>query len=970
VRDKETGELYYRDWATYQVRSYYDSSYGYVVPCSALYGFTDTSWGGTDLEGNVLPSGTQCVFTITAYGDGDYPTVYNEEAGRYITDVESIIPGENEPTFNGHAMDTTGDTLSFDVMVDTEAPTLVNNSVSIYEEDGHVYLTGTFQDDGSLASIEVAPVVSRSPKGRPEYSQTTYVQNDDFYVEYIYDADVQEYTFKADVTEYVHNDTTGYDFSMYDYTWTGAVYVFGGDYGGNDRGYAVQVKNGDDFNTENGLVLSQTSALLHPGSEFDLSVVNNTGSDADITRTSSNPEVATVDEFGRVVAVAPGQTTITVSNGTSSAVCIVAVEKEITEVLDFNLSVESFDGLKPEGSLVVKVTDLYPADVDLTSIRWEVSEDDETAQYYEGLINCAQYSTDGLQGEIYLNYSAYDQYDEGSEKIPGGSGTLTVTLNGVSRSMKLSWQDLYKTTSDEDLVSDLYGGEQAVFVTQGETATLVAKYNDTSAHAVSDVNLYTAQNYVNYAYDNATTAATGLVLDGPNYCGISSSWSGKLVNTEGYALPDHIRVFYRYDYGYEYELSNSWRTDYTYNASTGEITVNYTPANETCQLVIRADGVESAGNPAGALSGVTYVKPDGIYGPFTWTVASGNGELKEFENELNGGYTEKNGAYYTPSEPGASIITATSADGKYSVNFVVVSEAVKADTLTLDASSLTLEEGQSKKVTGTLTPTPSLEKDKELIWTSFNESVATVDQDGNITAVAPGYAFIKVATKADTTVQSYVLVEVTAKEVEEPDEPSDEPTKDPADDAFDCDGGTNCPSKAFTDVNNSLWYHEAVDYAITNKLMNGYDNGKFGPNDSLTRAQLVQILYNQAGKPAVTGTSTFSDVANGAWYTNAVLWASQNGIVNGYGTTFGPNDKITREQLAVILWRYAGKPAATQTSLNFSDAGKVSSWAKDAMLWATEVGIIQGNENGLNPGGNATRAEAATMVMRYLKLEK
>jgi hypothetical protein len=111
-------------------------------------------------------------------------------------------------------------------------------------------------------------------------------------------------------------------------------------------------------------------------------------------------------------------------------------------------------------------------------------------------------------------------------------------------------------------------------------------------------------------------------------------------------------------------------------------------------------------------------------------------------------------------------------------------------------------------------------------------------------------------------------------------------------------------------------------------------------------------------------------VANGAWYTNAVLWASQNGIVNGYGTTFGPNDKITREQLAVILWRYAGKPAATQTSLNFSDAGKVSSWAKDAMLWATEVGIIQGNENGLNPGGNATRAEAATMVMRYLKLEK
>lgn len=768
VKDKETGELYYRDYATYQFKTYYDSNYGMGIP-SSLYYFTGTDWDGTDLDGNVLPSGTQCVYSITAYGDGDYPTVYDEELGRYVTDVESIVPGENEPTFNGHAFDMTGNVISFDVMVDTEAPKLVNNAVTIYEEDGRTYLKGTFKDEGSIASIQVAPVVTRTYKegyGDPNYAESKVTLSDSFYTEYIYDKDIDRYTFIADVTEYAHNDTYAGESNYYDFTWTGDVYVYGGDYGGNDRAYAVRVED----NTEQGLLLSQTSALLHVGNSFDLSVIDNTGMDAPITRTSSNPEVATIDEYGHVEALSVGQTTITVTNGTYTAICIVAVEEYPTEVLDFNLSIASFSGMKPGGELIVKVVDLYPADVVLNEIRWEVSEDDETAEYYEGLITCAQYTTDGLQGEIYLNYSAYDQYNQGNAPIPAGSGTLTVTLNGVSRQMHIDWEDLYKTKDDEDLVSDAYAGEQTVYVKQGETATLIAKYNDTAAHNVLPVKLYSLKGAQNYSYTNPTEESVGLVLDGPAYVSAGGEWRGRLVNTEGYALPETIQVGYSYPDSYsggnyEYWWSNSpYYSYYTYDSATGEIYVKYGPSGANNTMVIRADGVESAGNPAGTLSGTVYETPDALYGPFDWSATEGHelsGELTTEEN-VTVAYATKNVARYTPSEPGVSYITATSTDGKYSVNFAVVCEPVKAETLSLSANNLEMEVGDKETLDVTLTPEPSLEEDTEILWTSFNEDVATVDENGVVTAVGVGYAYLKAFTKADTTVASYCIVHVTA----------------------------------------------------------------------------------------------------------------------------------------------------------------------------------------------------------------
>jgi hypothetical protein len=537
--------------------------------------------------------------------------------------------------------------------------------------------------------------------------------------------------------------------------------------------------------------------------------------------------------------------------------------------------------------------------------------------------------------------------------------------------MDLSWEDLYKTTSDEDLISDLYGGEQAVFVTQGETATLIAKYNDSAAHSVSDVKLYTAKDYVQYSYDNTTNAATGLVLDGPNFCGISSTWTGTIVNTEGYALPENIRVFYRYDYGYEYELANSWRTDYTYNNVTGEIVVNYTPANESCQLVIRADGVESEGNPAGATSGESYTKPDGLYGSFNWAVTDGNGELKTFENELNGGYTEKNGAYFTPSEPGVSYITATSKDGNYSVNFVVVSEPVKADTLTLEANSLTLTSGEEATIEATLSPEPSLEKDEELIWTSFNTKVATVDKDGNVTAKSEGYAFIKVASKADTSVQSYCVVEVKAKTepIIRPTTPVDTLDKD----ANDTENAEETENTIFEDVPSDHWASDEINAVAAAGLFTGTTKTTFAPDAITTRGQLVTVLWRLMEQPDAEQSSSFEDVVSESTYAAAVDWGYENGIVEGVSeTSFDPNGEITRQQLAAFLWRLAGRPTVENASLSdFVDGETVSAYAQNAMLWATSVGVFKGTTGGyLKPTEKADRATVAVVMYRYMNLEK
>ena len=186
---------------------------------------------------------------------------------------------------------------------------------------------------------------------------------------------------------------------------------------------------------------------------------------------------------------------------------------------------------------------------------------------------------------------------------------------------------------------------------------------------------------------------------------------------------------------------------------------------------------------------------------------------------------------------------------------------------------------------------------------------------------------------------------------------------------FGCDGGAACPSKGFTDLDSDKWYHEYMDYAVEQGLLEGTSPTTMEPNATLTRAQLAQILYNLEGKPQVQGDLDFTDVAEGKWYYAAILWANQEGVVNGMSPdTFAPNEDISRQDLALMLYRYAGEPTVTGDLDGFKDAGQVGDWAQEAITWAVEEGIIDGmTPTTLEPTGTATRAQAAAMLQRFLE---
>ena len=185
------------------------------------------------------------------------------------------------------------------------------------------------------------------------------------------------------------------------------------------------------------------------------------------------------------------------------------------------------------------------------------------------------------------------------------------------------------------------------------------------------------------------------------------------------------------------------------------------------------------------------------------------------------------------------------------------------------------------------------------------------------------------------------------------------------------DSDENCPMKAFIDLDPAAWYHDGVHWALENGIMNGVGDGKFDPSGATTRGMIVTILYRLEGEPVIRSGMPFSDVKESDWYAKAISWAESLGIVNGYGDgRFGPNDPVTREQLAAILYRYAqskgqGFKGLWNFKLDFPDAGEVSVWAIEAVSWMVMNGVVGGKDGKLVPGGNASRAEAATMLQRF-----
>ena len=318
--------------------------------------------------------------------------------------------------------------------------------------------------------------------------------------------------------------------------------------------------------------------------------------------------------------------------------------------------------------------------------------------------------------------------------------------------------------------------------------------------------------------------------------------------------------------------------------------------------------------------------------------------------------------------------THTVTGATVSATVTVTGEREKAD-LEITPTTMSLTPGKAAVISY------NASHEGTVTFASSNPGVVTVDEKGNVKAIGAGTAIITV-TLTDTAGNTYtatctVTVTGNSTPVYPDPGPNPEPAAPDTGEAEPCDRGDSCPMSAFDDLDKAAWYHDGVHWALENGIMNGYGDGRFGPNDTTSRAMIVTMLYRMEGSPMIRSGIIFDDVTEKDWYAMAVSWAESKGIVTGYGDgRFGPNDVLTREQLATILYRYAklkglGFTGMWAFPLTFDDASEVSDWAYEAMCWMTMNGVINGvGDNKLSPKGSATRAQLATMLMRYEAIEQ
>ena len=264
-------------------------------------------------------------------------------------------------------------------------------------------------------------------------------------------------------------------------------------------------------------------------------------------------------------------------------------------------------------------------------------------------------------------------------------------------------------------------------------------------------------------------------------------------------------------------------------------------------------------------------------------------------------------------------------------------------------------------IDGYITPDTEV-VDAKVGYTVEAVGLASYDNTFVLNDGTPVYPRIRIRDRADIVCTKGADQPVGPVTPVNPGKPSTPTTPDKPTDGF-----------KFTDVSRNDWFYGDVSYVYENGIMDGVSAETFAPNATLTRGMIVTILYRMENKPAVTGASKFTDVDANEWYGAPVAWAAGNGIVTGYSeTTFGPNDPVTREQLAAILYRYAvykGMSAVTleQNLSRFTDADQISAYAVPAMNWAVGKGLINGADGKLSPKASATRALVAAIIHRYLE---
>ena len=309
---------------------------------------------------------------------------------------------------------------------------------------------------------------------------------------------------------------------------------------------------------------------------------------------------------------------------------------------------------------------------------------------------------------------------------------------------------------------------------------------------------------------------------------------------------------------------------------------------------------------------------------------------------------ELSGEYYELTEDGSGLILHVKESGVYAVGGrdyqIVIPTYPPVKNESENGSFAVSPDRPLSGQTVTITPKP------DEGYTV--DKVTVTDADGKPVEVSPNgdgtYCFTQPSGAVTITVTFKVLTDVS-----------------------ECPRDASCPMSGYTDLNMGEWYHDGIHYCLDEGLMDGVDAGMFAPNATTSRAMIVTILWRLQGSPEVDTTETFTDVYPDAWYAKAIAWAVAEGVADGYGEgLFGPNDAITREQLAAMLWRYAARPESEGGLSAFADGAEVSVWAQQAMSWAVSLGLINGvNSDRLDPKGQATRAQTATILMRFAQSE-
>ena len=386
-----------------------------------------------------------------------------------------------------------------------------------------------------------------------------------------------------------------------------------------------------------------------------------------------------------------------------------------------------------------------------------------------------------------------------------------------------------------------------------------------------------------------------------------------------------------------------------------EATPENDPATEKIELSITGGSFEATGDGADAVYSETYNANEkgfvsgGSFSTNPIKYVVNNSVVKIDSEDSFTALERKNlpaGTYVVPD--GAKPLTSKDFESGLVVTIDPVTgqaTATRPQAPSQGEHAVKVEQAEGGKVV--VAPTTADEGDEVTITATPDKgqevrSVAVTTKDGKEVKVSEG-------DKANTWTFEMPDAEVTVKVV------------------FGCDSGELCPTHKFDDVLADAWYHDAVDWAVEEGLLSGYEDGKLGPDGTLSRAQLATVLWRQAGEPEATSEASFADCDPEAFYAEAVAWADESGIIEGYGdgTNFGPEDPVTREQLATILWRQAGEPDGKGDLSDYPDGDEATDYAVPALEWAVDTGVLSGFGDGtLAPGGVLSRAMLAAMLQR------